>query len=249
MYKKFTPFSQCFPIRYLQKDHTQTGQEGSGHVGADLEVTNGDAGMEVDRSTGAGGSRRARRRVGGRGGLGGHGTSSSSAGFLDLSGASTGRGSRGLGRGRAGEVTGAGVLVLLIVVLVQGEGELVLDLAHAVRTVLAGGAVGADTAAVSVAANGAEQFSQLSVGEAAGSDTGGLFVDAVAEVGIRSWGQGRGLGLPATSYRRAALQSGVGRGVGSLVGTGRVDASNLARVVLEVGHGAHAGGVDDGNQT
>lgn len=205
--------------------------------------------MESNRSTSTGRGRRARGRASSSSRLGGNSASTSSTSLLNLRRASTSRGSGSLGAGRTGEVTGAGVLVLLLVVLVQGEGELVLDLAHAVRTVLAGGRVGAHTTAVSVAADCAEQAGQLGGSEAGRGDTGGLLVDALAQVSVGSRGHGRGLGLPAASHGRAALQDGVGRGVGGLVGTGGVDAGDFAGVVLEVRHGAHAGGVDNGNQT
>jgi hypothetical protein len=56
-------------------------------------------------------------------------------------------------------------------------------------------------------------------------------------------------GGPRGSDSRAASRGSVGGSVGGLLDTSGVDAGDLAGIVLEVGHGADTGTIDDGNQT
>lgn len=181
--------------------------------------------------------------------LSGNSSGSSSASLLHLCSASaSGLGHR-LDGCRPGEATSIGSTVLLNVVLVQSKGKLLLGRAHAVSTILAGGGIGGQSAAVGVTADSAEQLGVLRRGEGIGHNAGGGIVHAVAQLDVGDRGQRGRFGGPRGSDSRAAPQGSVGGSVGGLLDTSGVDAGDLAGIVLEVGQSADTGAIDDRNQT
>lgn len=237
-------------IPRLQENHAQTSESGGGSVSTDLEVSKADTGVDGSGTTAGGGrGRGARAGVSSSSSLGGDSTGTSSASLLDLRGASaSGRGG-GLGAGRATEAASSSSLVLLGVVLVQGESELILDTAHAVGTVLAGGGVGIEATTVSVTTDNTQELSELGAGQAAVSNASRGIVNTVAKVLIGGRGKRRRLGLPVGVLGRAGLKNSVGRGVRGLVGAGRAGSGNLLGVVGEVSQLANAGAIDNRNKT
>lgn len=235
----------------LQENHTQTSESSGGSVSTDLKVSKADTGVDSAGTTAGGGRGRAGARAGVSSGssLSGDSTGTSSASLLDLGGAGASSRGGGLGAGRAIEAASSGSLVLLSVVLVQSESELVLDTAHAVGTVLAGGGVGIETTAVSVTADNTQELSELGGGQAAVSNASRGVVNAVAKVLIGGRGKRRRLGLPVGVLSGAGLKNGVGRSVRSLVGAGRASSGNLLGVVGEVRQLANTGAVDNRDKT
>ena len=236
---------------HLQHNHSDSASNSHGHVNSELEVTDVDS-LGTTGNAGAGsrrGSRTARSSSGSSIRSNETGAGGTSLGHVSLARAGGG-GSRLGGSGATPAASRGGVTggLLLLVVLVQDEDELLLAVAHAVGAVLAGGAVAGDTGAGHHTANLAHQVTDVVGVEGILDSAGGGVDHALTEISVGSRGKGRGLGLPGGVLGRAAAEGGVGGGVGGLVGAAGGGAGDFLGVVAEIGHGADAGTVDDGDQ-
>jgi hypothetical protein len=239
--------SRHFFIRnrtFLQENHTHARHSGHGDDESDGEETGLDARNGVYAGAALAGRGGARAAAGGAGASTGrrtsHGAGTSGATRL----AHERRASRAAGRGGlerrgAAEVASARGAGLLDVVVVEGEGELLGAVAHAVRTVVAGGRVGGEAGAdaVAVAADGAEESAVVGSVDARGNNAGQGVVHAAAELLVGSRRERGGLGGPGGADGRA-VSRGVGGAVGAVRNAARGDVGDLAGVVVEVGQGA-----------
>jgi hypothetical protein len=229
-----------------EKDHAEAGRETENQETDGLPVTARVRRAEGRSSAlGAGsGALAAGATVGsgtsaGGGGLGGHDTSTGIASLLHEALANTARRDSRLGGGVAVEVAGGSLVgaVLSLIVGVHDPAELLGAVAHAVRTVVAGGSVGSNTVTLSTitkTANSAEELANGVGADVRVGSAGDGVEHALAKLLVGGRGQRRGLGVPVAGLSRAG-SGGLGGRVRVHLDTGRSDSGDLAGVVGEVG--------------